>query len=252
MNEQVKKHLAFLGYRHTLEHWDAILQEAKRKQPSYQSFFTDIIAREYADRKEKVRLSRVKRANIPDLLVMDTFPFDRQPRLKKRLVRELYDSFRFMTHRQELIFIGPTGCGKTGLATSFLVHAINQGYRGYFIEFGTLLARLFQARADHTEQKILKKLSSYDILLIDEMGYVVAEKEQAGLFFELIKARNKQHTTLITTQLGFDEWGGFLDNPHLTAAILDRITADCTVFNMKECISIRPKNIVYATKEKEQ
>lgn len=252
MDERIREHLQFLGYGHTLENWDTIFQEAKRKQPSYQSFFTEIIAREYADKKEKARLSRVKRANIPEQLVMETFPFSRQPRLKKRLVMDLYDSFCFMTQRQELIFIGPTGCGKTGLATSFLIHAINQGYRGYFIEFGTLLTRLFQARADHTEYKLIKGLSSYDILLIDEIGYEVVEKEQAGLFFELIKARNKNHTTIITTQLGFEEWGSFLNNTHLTAALLDRITANCTVFNMKECISIRPKNIVYATNEREQ
>ena len=252
MDESIKTHLQFLGYGHTLENWDAIFQEAKEKQPSYQSFFTGIIAREYADKKEKARLNRLKRANIPALLIMETFPFSRQPRLKKRLVMELYDSFRFITQSQELIFIGPTGCGKTGLATAFLIHAINQGYRGYFIEFGTLLTRLFQARADHTEYTLIKELSSYDILLIDEIGYAVVEKEQVGLFFDLIKARNGKHTTIITTQLGFEEWGSFLNNPHLTAALLDRITANCTVFNMKECISIRSKNIVYATNEKEQ
>jgi DNA replication protein DnaC len=250
MDEDIKKQLQFLGYRYTLENWDTIFQEAKKEQPAYQSFFAKIIAREYADKKEKARLGRIKKATIPELLVMETFPFSNQPRLKKRLVMELYDSCRFITQRQELIFIGPTGCGKTGLATAFLIHAINQGYRGYFIEFGKLLNKLFQARADHTEDKLLKGLASYEILLIDELGYEAVEKEQAGLFFELIKARNRKYSTIITTQLGFEEWGNFLNNPHLTAALLDRITVNCTVFNMKECISIRPKNIVYATKEK--
>lgn len=250
MDENVKEQLQFLGYGYTLENWDTIFREATKEQPSYKSFLTKIITREYADRKEKARLSRLAKANIPEILVMDTFPFSNQPRLKKRMVMELYDSLRFITERQELIFIGPTGCGKTGLATSFLVHAINQGYRGYFIEFGSLITMLFQARADHTEHKLLKKLSSYDILLIDEVGYSVIEKEQAGLFFELIKARNRKHTTILTTQLGFEEWENFLNNIHLTAALLDRITVNCTVFNMKECISIRPKNIIYATKDK--
>lgn len=252
MDENIKEQLQFLGYGYTLENWDTIFREATKEQPSYQSFLTKIITREYADRKEKARLSRLAKANIPEILVMDTFPFSSQPRLKKRMVMELYDSLRFITERSELIFIGPTGCGKTGLATSFLVHAINQGFRGCFIEFGRLVNTLFQARADHTEQKILKRLSSYDILLIDEVGYSVIEKEQAGLFFELIKTRNRKHTTILTTQLGFEEWGNFLNNIHLTAALLDRITVNCTVFNMKDCISIRPKNIIYATKDKER
>jgi len=226
MDESIKKHLQFLGYGHTLENWDTIFQEAKRTQPSYQSFFAGIIAREYADKKEKARLGRITKANIPELLVMETFPFSTQPRLKKRMVMELYDSLRFMTQRQELIFIGPTGCGKTGLGTSFLIHAINHGYRGYYIEFGKLILSLYQARADHTEHRLIRRLSSYDILLIDELGYEAVEKEQAGLFFELTKARNKTHTTIITTQLGFEEWGNFLNNSHLTAALLDRITVN--------------------------
>lgn len=247
MDEGIKKQLQFLGCRYTLENWDTIFQEAKRKQPSYQSFFTELVAREYADRKEQARLSRIKKANIPELLVMETFPFASQPRLKKKMVMELYDSLGFITHKQELVFIGPTGCGKTGLATSFLIHAINNGYRGYFIEFSKLILNLYQARADHTESRLLRRFGSYDILLIDELGYDAVEKEQAGLFFELTKTRNGKQTTIITTQLGFEEWGSFLNNTHLTAALLDRITVNCTVFNMKECISIRPKNIVYAT-----
>ena len=252
MDESIKEQLQFLGYRYTLENWDTIFREAQKKQTSYQSFFTDIIAREYADKKEKARLSRLKKANIPELLVMETFPFAQQPRLKKRMVMELYDSLRFITQQQDLVFIGPTGCGKTGLATAFLIHAINQGYRGYFIEFSKLLLDLFQARADHTEQRLLRRFGSYDILHIDEMGYEAVEKEQAGLFFDLMKARNRKRTTIITTQLGFEEWGNFLNNVHLKAALLDRITANCIVFNMKECISIRPKNIVYATKDSEK
>ena len=188
------------------------------------------------------------RAKIPDKYVMETFPFSKQPRLKKKLVMELYDSMLFMKENQDMIFIGPTGCGKTGIATSFLTHALNQGYRGYFIDFQKLIHLLYQSRGDHSEQKVLKKLQSYDILLIDELGYISCNKEQAGLFFDLMRRRHKKNTTFITTQLGFDEWGNFLHDIHLTAALLDRITVNCTVFNMKECISIRPKKIVYATK----
>jgi DNA replication protein DnaC len=252
MNEAIKEQLQFLGLRNALENWDAIFAGAKKNQPSYHRFLTNIIEKEYAGKKEKARLARIKRANIPELLVMETFPFSKQPRLKKRLVSELYDSMRFITQRQELIFIGPTGCGKTGLATAFLVHAINQGHRGYFIEFGKLARQLFQSKADHTEDKVLNRFQAYEILLIDELGYAPLEKEQAGLFFDLMKARNRKHTTIITTQLGFEEWGNFLQNQHLTAALLDRITVNCTVFNMKECISIRPKNIVHATKNQEE
>ena len=248
MDETTKKQLQFLGLRYLHDNWDTILREPKKKQPSYQSFLTDIIEKEYADRKERSRLYRIKKATIPELLVIETFPFSKQPRLKKKLVMELYDSLRFITEKQELIFIGPTGCGKTGLATAFLIHAINQGYRGYFIDFSQLIRQLYQSKADHSEHKLIRRFQAYDALLIDELGYDPLEKEQTGLLFDLMKARNRKRTTILTTQFGFEEWGSFLHNDHLTAALLDRITINCTVFNMKECISIRPKNIIYATK----
>lgn len=247
LDQKISDELTFLGLKNLRENWDLILGEAKKRTPSYHKFLEDLMAAEVADKKERQRKSRIKRANIDEPWVMETFPFIRQPNLKKKLVMEMYDSLDYMKTAHDLVLMGPTGCGKSGLATSFLIHAINQGYRGYFIDFKALLLLLYQAVADHTEKKVLKRFQTYDALLIDEMGYATIEKEQAGMFFDLMKQRHKKKTTLITTQLGFDEWGSFLKNPHLTAALIDRITENCTVFNMKKCISIRAKKIVYGT-----
>ena len=177
MDETIKSQLQFLGLKTTLQNWDDIFREAKKKQPSYHRFFTNILEKEYNEKKERARLARLKKANIPELFVMETFPFSKQPLLKKKLVMELYDSMRFITESQELVFIGPTGCGKTGLATSFLIHAINQGYSGYFIEFSKLIEQLRQSKADYTQFKVLKRLQSWEILLIDEFGYDFLKKE---------------------------------------------------------------------------
>ncbi len=249
MDETIKQQLQYLGLRHLSKEWDSVLETAKKKQFTYQKFLTGILEKEYFDKTEKARLSRIKRATIHEHFVMETFPFSRQPKLKKRVVMELYESLRFVTQKQDLVFIGPTGCGKTGLATSFLVHAINQGYRGLSIGFTSLLDQLRIAKGDYTLSKLLKKFQAFEILLIDEFGYDVIDEEIIGPFFELLKKRNNHTTTIITTQLGFDEWDKFLKDKHLTAALLDRITVNCTIFNMKNCISIRAKNIVYATRK---
>ncbi len=249
MDETIKQQLQYLGLRHLLKEWDPVLKAAKKKRPTYQRFLTDILEKEYFDKTEKARLSRIKKSKIHEYFVMETFPFAKQPKLKKRVVMELYESMRFITQKQDLVFIGPTGCGKTGLATSFLVHAINQGYRGLSIGFTNLLDQLRIAKGDYTLSKLLKKFQLYEILLIDELGYDVIDEEIAGAFFELLKKRHNHTTTIITTQLGFEEWNNFLKDKHLTAALLDRITVNCTIFNMKNCISIRAKNIVYATKK---
>ena len=244
------KQLRYLGFHDLAENWNIIMKKATRSQPSYQRFLSELIGTEYDRKTEKTRLARIKRAKIPEVLVMETFPFNKQPRLKKKLVLELYDSLAFMREHQDLIFIGPTGCGKTGLATAFLVHALNQGFRGLFVDFKNLLNTLKQSQGDYTEEKLMKRFATYDVLLIDELGYMAGKKEQLPLFFDLIRRRHKTATTIITTQLGFDEWGSFFHDPHLTAAILDRITVNCAVFNMKDCISIRPKKIVYATSKR--
>lgn len=252
MENDLKQQLKYLGLNVLIENWDTIQKKAAGRKPSYHTFLKSIIKDEYAAKCEKARLARIHRARIPELYTIDTFPFKKQPRLDRKIVFGLYDSLEFMKENQDLIFIGPTGCGKSGLGTSFLVHAINKGYRGRFFDFSQLIEHLYHSRGDHTEERCLKKLMSYDVLLIDELGYQFCEEEQASLFFDLMRRRHRKKTTIITTQLGFNEWEGFLSNTHLTAALLDRITVNCAVFNMKDCISIREKKIVYAMRKNKQ
>lgn len=249
LEQKTDDELKFLDFRHLRAHWDKILADANKDAPSYHKFLKELISAEAADRRERQRQSRIKRANITDPWVMDTFPFGRQPNLKKKFVIEMYDSLDYMKTPRDLVFMGPTGCGKSGLATSFLIHALNQGYRGYFIDFKQLLLLLYQSVADHTEKKLLKRFQAYDALVVDEVGYAPIEKDQAGLFFDLMKQRHRKKTTMITSQLGFDDWGSFMKNQHLTVALIDRMTVNCTVFNMKKCISIRDKKITYGTTE---
>lgn len=246
MENAVEEHLKYLGLTLLNERWDEYLKDAAAENISYQRFISNIIANEYHHLLEKRRLARLKAASMPDKLIMETFPFERQANLKKKLVMELYDSLRFITEGQVLLFIGPTGCGKTGLATSFLVHAINKEYRGRFIEFKELMGQLYGSIADHSEKLVLKRFAAFDCLLIDEVGYSCLDKQQAGLFFDLMKMRHRKQCTIITSQLGFDEWGSFVNDRHLTAAILDRITENCTVFNMSKCLSLRQKKVTYA------
>ncbi len=179
----------------------------------------------------------------------EDFPFNRQPKLKKKMVMEVYDSLNYIQQAQVLCFIGPTGCGKSGLATAYLINALNKGHQGRFIDFRDLMDILHRSQADYSQKKILRQLADYDCLLIDELGYCSFDKEDAGLFFDLMKQRHKKKCTIITTQLGFDEWNSFLNNKHIVMALIDRITENCIVFDMQKCISIRKKNIKLAAEE---
>lgn len=239
MDENVEKILKYLRLWGLLAHWDELIAEARRGRFSHERLLKHILEAEFQNKNDNARLFRRKRARIPEMLEMETFPFTRQPKLNRKKIMSLYDSLDYMIKKRNIVWLGPTGCGKTGLATAFLLHAIDRGYRGYFITFPELVAELYASMADHSEDKMIRKYCSYDCLLIDEVGYVEVEPAQVGLFFTLMQKRHKSKTTLITSNLGFSEWGSFLKNNHLTSALIDRLTETSHVINMKKCRTLR-------------
>jgi len=243
MDEKMKQMLSYLRLKGLMENWDRYLKSAREEEYSHVRLLKTIIREEYNIKQENSRKLRLQRAKIPERLVMETFPFDRQKKLSKRKITGIYDSLEYMTKQQNVIWIGGTGTGKTGLATAFLIHAINQGYSGRFIPFPDLVEQLYQSLADGSEGKLIKKLLSYDCLLVDELGYVEVEPVQVGLFFTLMHKRHKKKSTLITSNLSFSKWTQFLKNDQLTAALIDRLTENSHVINMRDCVSLRSKLI---------
>jgi len=240
MDEKLVSILKYLRLRNLLDRWDEYMAMARKKRMSAERLMTLVLQEEYVAKCDNARLLRRQRAHIPEILEIETFPFSRQPKLDRKRVMSLYDGFDYMTKQRNIIWLGKTGCGKTGLATSFLLQALDRGYRGYFITFPELVAELFQSLADRSEQKLLKRYASYDCLVIDEVGYVEVEPAQVGQFFTLMQKRHKKKTTLLTSNLGFSEWGSFLHNKQLTAALISRLTEISYVINMKDCQSLRP------------
>jgi DNA replication protein DnaC len=239
LDEELIAKLKYLRLGRLLAHWDETLETARQGRYSAERLLQFVLEEECRAKRENARLLRRNRANIPEMLEMETFPFSRQPKLDRKKIMSYYDSFDYITKRRSMVWVGPTGCGKTGLATAFLLQAIDRGQRGYFITFPELLQELFQSRADRSEGKVLKRYLSYDCLVIDEVGYVEVEPAQVGHFFTLMHKRHKQKTTLLTSNLGFAEWGSFLHNTQLTSALLDRLTENSYVINMKNCKSLR-------------
>ena len=241
MVEELIPMLKYLRLGGLLAHWDEYLTLAQRQRFSPVRLLRHVVEEEYKLKRDNARRLRLKRATIPEELDLATYPFHRQPKLDRKKILSLYDGFDYMTKPQNIIWMGPTGCGKTGLATGFLIQAINRGYTGRFVSFPALIQELFASVADHSEAKALKHYQAYDCLLIDELGYVEVEPVQVGLFFTLLQQRHRRKPTLITSNLGFNDWRSFLKNDHLTAALVDRLTENSHVINMKGCVTLRPK-----------
>ena len=241
MDDELVKTLKYLRMPNLLARWDEYQAYAKKGRVSAVRLLKQVLDDECMARRANARERRIKQAKIPETLVMQTFPFARQPKLDKKKTLAIYDAFDFVEKCQNIIWVGPTGCGKTGLATSFLIQAIDRGYRGRHILFPELVAELYESVADHTEPSVIRKYLAYDCLLIDEIGHVEIEPVQVGLFFTLMHKRHRKKPTLITSNLGFSDWRSFLKNDQLTAALIDRLTENSHVINMKSCVSLRPK-----------
>ncbi len=241
MDEKLVEMIKYLRMPGLTANWDHYLKVAQKGNFSHVRFLKYLLEEEYKIKKEKSRLLRVRRARVPEKLIMETFPFHNQPKLNRKKVLAIYDAFDYVTKNHNVIWIGPTGTGKTGLATAFLMQALERGFSGRFILFPELIELMYKSVADHSEAKVLKTFAAYDSLLIDELGYVEVEPVQVGLFFNLMQRRHKRKTTLITSNLGFAEWTTFLKNEQLTAALIDRLTENSHIINMKKCTSLRPR-----------
>jgi DNA replication protein DnaC len=239
MNDSLRDQLRYLRLNRLLAHWDEDLKEAARARMSHATFLTYLIEQECRVKRDNARLKRLKAAGLPEIWTLDTYPFARQPKLNRKAIQVLYDTMDFIPKHQNIVWLGKSGCGKTGLATSFLVQAIHQGARGRYVTFAQMVAELYRSVAVCGEKEALAKYLAPDILLIDELGYIQLEPVQVGLFFTLMQQRHKKKSTLITSNLGFKDWASFLKNDHLTLALIDRLTEASHVFNMKDCTTLR-------------
>ena len=268
MNDDLTRMLKTIRLGGLLANWDQTLSAARKGRFSHTRLLTYVIEQEFKIKTENARQCRLlamvglaaraqetagqlsygrKRALElatalaldPEMLLMETYPFRRQPKLNRKALLSIYDAFDYVDQAQNIIWMGPTGCGKTGLATAFLIDAINRGHSGRFVSFAQLIEDLRLAGADYSQSKVLKRYLACDCLLIDELGYVEVEPAQVGLFFTLMQRLHKKKPTFITTNLGFSEWRSFLKNDHLAAALIDRLTENSHVINMKQCRTLR-------------
>ena len=134
----------------------------------------------------------------------------------------------FISRRENIVFYGKTGVGKTGLAVGILRQAIIAGYRGRFYNVQDLLDQLYASLADRSTPKLLNALCRYDLLLLDELGYLTLKKEQMNAFFKLMKERYEAgRATIITTNLQPEQWYSLLEPKDMVDALLDRLNHRC-------------------------
>jgi len=152
--------------------------------------------------------------------------FARQPGVNRKQIRA-FAELEFLAKAENIVLVGKTGVGKTGLSCGLLLKALENGYRCQFVRAQDLFDEMYASLADRSTRQLLKRLARLDVLLIDEFGYLNLKPEQSNIFFKLMEERYRQHSTIITTNLGYGEWPNFLGNRPMVEALLSRLRHFC-------------------------
>ena len=226
MNEDLQQLLQNLKLKTLATRFDEMLAAAEQNGTPFPKLFAQLLRAEWHARQEQALEARIQRAKFKEDWTLESFPFKLQKAVKERQIRSLAE-LEFIPKAENIVFIGETGVGKTGLMVSIARKAVQNGYRALFIQAQDLFDELYASIADRSSRRLLKSLANVDVLAIDELGYANIKREQTNIFFKLMEERHHRKPTMITTNLTYPTWQDFLDNPALTKALLSRLRERC-------------------------
>jgi len=226
MRDNLAQLLACLKLRKVAEIYDRELVKSEKSGEPFSRLFARLMRAEWNDQQERALVSRIKRAKLPEEWTLESFPFKKQPGVSQRQIRTLAE-LDFIPKAENIVFIGPTAVGKTGLASGLLLKAMQNGHSGKFVSAQDLFDEMYASLADRSTRKLLNRLARIEVLVIDEMGYLNLKPEQTNAFFKLMHERYRRRPTIITTNLEYAEWHDFFGNPKLVEALLSRLRHHC-------------------------
>lgn len=211
-----------LGIHKMQEYIDQYIELVNKGDKSFSDAFIELIDIELENNRIRAENACVKTANFPFIKTMDDFDFSFQPGIHKKELLEL-NNLNFISKKNNIIFVGSCGVGKTHLATSIGITCARARYSTYFISFEALMTQLKKALQENRLEARMKFFSKYKVLIIDELGYMPIDTDAANLFFQLVARRYEKHCTIITTNMPFSKWGEIFGSATLANAILDRL-----------------------------
>lgn len=230
--ERLGEHLRKLRLLKSGERIEALLQQAAAKELPYAEFLEQVLGEEVAAKTSRNISMRTAMARFPFVKPLEGFDFTYQPSIDKRQVHTLA-SCHFIEHGDNVIVLGPPGVGKTHLAVSLGLKAIEAGYRVLFTTAANLITVLTRAHAEGRLEDKLKVYTAPRLLIVDEIGYLPIDRQGANLFFQLISRRYERGPMILTSNQSFGAWGDVFGDRVIATAILDRLLHHAVTLNIR-------------------
>lgn len=229
--QQLLRNLEYLKLKQMTLHLNEVVDFGVQNQLSFIDTLIKLTSYEIDVREQNMTQSMVKVAAFPHMKEIKDFDFTFQTSVNQQQIQDFL-TFRFIEENENIVFLGPSGVGKTHLATAIGIAAAKKRTSTYFIKCHDLIQNLRRARLENRLETRLKHYTKYKLLIIDEIGYLPIDQEDAKLFFQLIDMRYEKRSTILTTNVNFKAWDEVFQEPKLANAILDRILHHAKVVTM--------------------
>jgi DNA replication protein DnaC len=205
-----------------------LAERARAESWTHEEFLAACLQREVAARESHGGEGRIRAARFPARKALEEFDFDHARGLKRDVIAHL-GTLDFIAGKENVVFLGPPGTGKTHLATGLAIRACQGGHRVQFATAAQWVDRLAAAHTAGRLQDELRRLGRYPLLVIDEVGYIPFEHEAANLFFQLVSARYERASLIVTSNKEFGRWGEVFGDDTVAAAMIDRLVHHAVV-----------------------
>lgn len=240
--DQIEGYMRALKLKGMIPVYQELLKRATAGNLQYEEYLALLLEEEVRRKTDSSVKTKITKSRLPYLKTLEEFDFSFQPGLKEKEVIRL-SSLEFIEQRDNVIFLGPPGVGKTHLSVGLALKACMARYRVLFMTAQQLIEDLMLSKRDGSIVQKLLAYSRLHLLLIDELGYMPITREQANLLFQLISMRYEKGSIILTSNYNFDEWGKVFEDNIVASAIIDRLVHHASIFYISGS-SYRLKNKV--------